>query len=296
MSEQNSKKANAVRKIKGFIDRAFKDHIPAYAATASFFLIMSFIPFVMFLSTLVRFTPVTYDMMREVITEAFPENTQGFVLSIVSEVYMRNSALIPITAVTAIWSAGKGVQAITNGLNTIYHVKETRNWLVTRIYSVAYTLLFSIAIVVSLAMVLLGHQLQEFVAGYSEIGGQIVGLLLDARSLLTPIILFLVFVILYRFLPNRKASFRSQLPGAAIVSVGWTIFSVFLSLYFRFFPGFSNMYGNMAALILIMMWLYFLMNIMLYGAEINIYFETELRFAERRMRKQLEKRKKAQKP
>jgi membrane protein len=209
---------------------------------------------------------------------------------------MRNPALIPITAVTAIWSAGKGVQAITNGLNTIYHVKETRNWLVTRIYSVAYTLLFSIAIVVSLAMVLLGHQLQEFVAGYSEIGGQIVGLLLDARSLLTPIILFLVFVILYRFLPNRKASFRSQMPGAAIVSVAWTIFSVFLSLYFRFFPGFSNMYGNMAALILIMMWLYFLMNIMLYGAEINIYFETELRFAERRMRKQLEKRKKAQKP
>ena len=52
------------------------------------------------------------------------------------------------------------------------------------------------------------------------------------------------------------------------------------------------MYGNMAALILIMMWLYFLMNIMLFGAEINIYFETELRIADRRMRRRIEERRK----
>ena len=70
------------------------------------------------------------------------------------------------------------------------------------------------------------------------------------------------------------------------------IFSVFLSLYFKFSVGFSNMYGNMAALILIMMWLYFLMNIMLFGAEINIYFETELRIADRHMRRRIEERRK----
>ncbi|MBQ9063944.1 MAG: YihY/virulence factor BrkB family protein [Blautia sp.] len=293
MSEPISRKQSVVKKIKGFIDRAFKDHIPAYAATASYFLIMSFIPFVMFLSTLIRFTPVTYNMMREALTDAFPDSIQPFVMEIVSDVYRRDFALIPITAVTAIWSACKGVQAITNGLNTIYHVKETRNWLITRIYSMAYTMLFSIALVGSLVLIVLGRQLQNIVAGYNEIAGQLIGRILDGRVLLTPLLLFVVFLILYRFLPNRKATFRSQMPGAAIVSFAWTIFSGFLSIYFNFFPGFSNMYGNMATLILIMMWLYFLMNIMLYGAEINIYFENELRFAEKHMRKRLEQRKKS---
>ena len=245
----------------------------------------------MFLSTLVRFTPVTYNMMRDAITEALPQNVQQFVLDIVSDVYRRNSALVPITGIVALWSAGKGVQAITNGLNNIYHVKETRSWLVTRIYSVAYTLLFSLAFTGMLTAIVLGRQLQQLVASYYPFAGRIIRFFLNARSLFTPLVLFLVFLILYRFLPNRRATFRSQVPGAAIVSFAWTIFSAFLSLYFQLnTTGFSNMYGGMATLILIMMWLYFLMNIMLYGAEINIYFEKELRFADRRMREAMEER------
>lgn len=291
MSEQSSKKQGVKRRLLGFIDRAFKDHIPAYAATASYFLIMAFIPFVMFLSTLVRFTPVTYNMMRDAITEALPQNVQQFVLDIVSDVYRRNSALVPITGIVALWSAGKGVQAITNGLNNIYHVKETRSWLVTRIYSVAYTLLFSLAFTGMLTAIVLGRQLQQLVASYYPFAGRIIRFFFNARSLFTPLVLFLVFLVLYRFLPNRRATFRSQVPGAAIVSFAWTIFSAFLSLYFQLnTTGFSNMYGGMATLILIMMWLYFLMNIMLYGAEINIYFEKELRFADRRMREAMEER------
>ena len=131
MSEQKSRKQSVIKKIRGFIDRAYKDHIPAYAASASFFLLMAFIPFVMFLTTLIRYTPVTYNMMREMIVEALPQSIQEFVLEVVSDVYRRNAVLIPITGVTALWSAGKGVQAVTNGLNNIYHVKEPRNWLVT---------------------------------------------------------------------------------------------------------------------------------------------------------------------
>ena len=49
----------------------------------------------------------------------------------------------------ALWASGKGMQAIINGLNTIYHVKETRNWLMNRIYSVFYMLLFVLAIIVT---------------------------------------------------------------------------------------------------------------------------------------------------
>ena len=53
-----------------------------------------------------------------------------------------------------------------------------------------------------------------------------------------------------------------------------------------------NKFRTALCMILIMMWLYFLMNIMLFGAEINIYFETELRIADRHMRKRLEERRK----
>ena len=41
------------------------------------------------------------------------------------------------------------------------------------------------------------------------------------------------------------------------------------------------MYGNLATIIMVMLWLYFCMNLLLYGAEINAYFENEFRLAHR---------------
>ena len=110
--------------------------------------------------------------------------------------------------------------------------------------------------------------------------GKMLGRLLSAKTFLVFVVLFLVFLVLYRYLPNRKASLKSQVPGAFIIAVAWSLFSYFFSLYFTFFPNFSNMYGSLSALIMVMLWLYVCMNLLLYGAEINAYFEKEFRQAQ----------------
>ena len=101
---------------------------------------------------------------------------------------------------------------------------------------------------------------------------------------------------LYKVLPNRKATFKSQIPGALIIAVAWSIFSNGFSFYFEIFPGFSNMYGNLATIIMVMVWLYICMNRLLYGAEINAYFEKEFRIAHKSVQELLahEKEKKQQ--
>ncbi len=273
----NTKKRGVMSIIRGFVDRIFKDHVGAYAAQAAYFLIMSFIPFILFLTTLIRYTSVSYNMIRESIAQVFPQSLQKFVVEIVADVYMRSSAVLPITALTAIWSAGKGLQAITNGLNTIYHVKETRNWLITRIYAVFYTLLFSIALIMTLTLMVLGEKLHDLAMEYSSFMNKYLNNVIVERELITFVSLVVVFIVLFRVLPNRKATFRSQVPGALITAVAWMSFSYVFSFYLEMFPGFTSMYGNMATLIIAMLWLYIMMNLMLFGAEINIYFEKEFR-------------------
>ena len=88
-------------------------------------------------------------------------------------------------------------------------------------------------------------------------------------------------------LPNRKATLKSQVPGAILIAAGWSLFSYFFSIYFDTFPGFSNMYGSLTALIMVMLWLYICMNLLLYGAEINAYFEKQFRMAQASMREML---------
>ncbi len=285
--KRKKEKQSVIQLLSGFMDRISSDHVSAYAAQAAYFLILSFIPFVLFLTTFIRYTPLTYNLVRDAIIGFVPNNLQSFLLGILGDVYMRSSAIAPITAIIALWSAGRGMQSITNGLNTIYHVKETRNWLMTRIYSVVYTMLFVISLIVSLTLLVLGTRIQAAIAKHFPIIGDILGRLIGARTLLVFAVLFLVFLFLYKVLPNRKATFKSQIPGALITAVAWSVFSYGFSIYFELVPNFSNMYGNLTAIIMVMLWLYVCMNLVLYGAETNAYFEKQFRMAQASVREMM---------
>ena len=277
MEKKNDK--GALHLALGFMERMRKDHVSAYAAQAAYFLIMSFIPFVLFLTAIVQYTPLTYREVRQAIMSVVPENLQGFVLNIVAEVFSKSAAVLPLSALVALWSSGKGMQALINGLNTIYHVKETRNWLVNRIYSMFYMFLFVLALIASLLLLVMGNRIHVLISGYVPFLGNVIGRILGAKTFLVFVMLFLVFLVLSRYLPNRRASLKSQVPGAFLTAVAWSVFSYLFSLYFTFFPDFSIMYGSLSTLILVMVWLYFCMNLLLYGAEINAYFESQFRQA-----------------
>ena len=278
--EREKEKRSVVTLLLGFMKRVSGDHVGAYATQAAYFLILSFIPCILFLTTLVRYTPLTYNVVRDAIVAFVPENIQSFVLGIVVDVYKRSTTIMPLSALVALWSAGKGMQSVINGLNTIYHVKETRNWLTNRLYSMLYMFLFVIAIIISLLLLVMGNRIHSVLIIHAPFLGKVLGRFLTAKTFLVFVVLFLVFLVLYRYLPNRKASLKSQVPGAFIIAVAWSLFSYFFSLYFTFFPNFSNMYGSLSALIMVMLWLYVCMNLLLYGAELNAYFEKEFRQAQ----------------
>lgn len=261
--------------IYKFTVRLKEDHVSAYAAQMAYFIIMAFIPFVLFLTAIVRYTPLTYGMVREAIIEIVPLNLQNIVLNVVAEIYGRSDAVLPVSALIALWTAGKGMQSMIRGMNTIYHVKETRNWFMNRVYSVIYMMLFVAALVLTLILLVLGNYLQELVFRYIPIIGKLTGVILETRKLLVLSILFLIFLMLYKFLPNRKSALKNQVPGAVFTAIAWLTFSFGFSVYFDCSRKAADMYGSLTALIMLMLWLYICMYLTLIGAEINVWFENE---------------------
>ena len=194
------------------MERVSGDHVGAYATQAAYFLIMSFIPCILFLTTLVRYTPLTYNVVRDAIVAFIPENLQSFVLGIVVDVYKRSTAIVPLSAIVALWSAGKGMQSIINGLNTIYHVKETRNWLLTRIYAVFYTLSLVIAVIVSLLMLVLGNEIQKVVSRYIPFLGRVLGKILGQEHCWYLVCCFWFFLCCIRFFRTEKPHSKARFP------------------------------------------------------------------------------------
>ena len=269
---------SAVKFIQGFVDNMGKKHMSAYAAQAAYFIILSFIPFMLLLMTSIKYTPLTREEVINVVMQVCPESFEGFIRGIVWEVYAKSLGVVPISALIALWSAGKGIQALTNGFNSIYQVQETRNFFITRVRSVVYTLVFVIAIILTLILQVFGNSLQRELSSRFPVLDRLVTTIISMRVMISLFLLSLVFVMMYKFIPNRKATFRSQLPGAVLSAVCWSAFSFFFSLYVDFFSVTSNMYGSMTTIVLILLWMYFCMMFVMIGAQVNYYFEEQFRW------------------
>lgn len=257
--------------VKSFMDKCKRDKINAYSAQSAFFIILSIIPFLMVFSSLLQYTSITKGMLFQIIEKVMPQYVSPFLISLVDEVYSRSVGIISVTAVVAIWSAAKGVQYMTDGLNSVNDLEETRNWFVLRFWAVVYTIVFLVAILFTLLVLVFGNSIRHLATNYFPFITNLVDVFARFRGLWMPIFLIFFFDVIFTALPNRKLTLRSQLPGAAICAVAWYLFSFGLSVYVDYFNGFS-MYGSLTTIALIMLWLYFCMYIMMMSAEVNVIF------------------------
>ena len=265
------------QKITGVTSGFNEDHVGAYAAQSAYFFMLCMIPIILLLITMVQYTPVTKADVMTAVIQVFPSSVENLITSIVNQVYNQSTGVIPVTIVVALWSAGKGVLAMASGLNCIYRCRETRNYIVLRIRATFYTLLFIIVIILLLVLSVFGNTLNLFIAEHIPFLRRVADQLIAARVFITPTVLVIFSLMLYRYLPNRRGRFRDQLPGAMFSTVGWMAFSFAFSLYFSHIGGknYSYMYGSLTAIVLLLLWLYFCMCILFFGAEIN-YFWKEL--------------------
>ena len=245
------------------------DHVGAYAAQSAYFFMLCMIPIILLLLTLVQYTPVTKADVMTAVVQVFPSSVDSLIISIVNQVYNQSTSIIPITIVVALWSAGKGVLAMTTGLNCVYDCPETRNYIYLRIRATIYTVLFIGVIVLLLLLAVFGNSLYIFVSAHIRILEPVADWLISMRNIIAPLVLVGFSLLLYKFLPNRKDRFKKQIPGAIFTAIGWLVVSWVFSVYVDIFKGFSSMYGSLTTIVLIMLWLYFCMYSILLGGEIN---------------------------
>lgn len=257
------------QKMQSFTNELNEKHVSAYAAKTAYFIMLSFIPILMLLFTLLQFTPLHKADVLSLFVGVFPSSIDPLVISIVDEIYGKSGTLISISAIIVLWTAGKGITAIIQGLNSVFDVKETRNYLVLRIYGAFYTVLMILAILLLLVLVVFGNKIQTNFLSNIPLIGSITGAFLKKRYVISICLLVLIFAVIYHFMPNTRIRFKYQLPGAVFTAASWSAFSFGFSVYVDYFSNMSNMYGSLTTVIIVMLWLYMCMYIMLLGAVIN---------------------------
>ena len=258
-----------IQKGIGVSEEVGRDHVGAYAAQSAYFFMLCMIPILLLLLTLVQFTPVTKADVMTAVMQVFPSSVDSLIVSIVNQVYNQSMGIIPVTAVVALWSAGKGVLAMSNGLNCIYSCEETRNYVFLRIRATVYTVLFIVVILLLLVMSVFGNTLNIFITTHVRFLKPVSDWMIQRRAVIVPVVLMGFSLLIYKFLPNRRDTLRRQIPGAVFAALAWMAISWVFSVFVDVFQGFSDMYGSLTTIVLIMLWLYFCMYSILLGGVLN---------------------------
>lgn len=268
------------KKLKALVDFFFRickklsdDNVNAFSAQAAFFFFVSIFPFIMLLLSLLQFFPFSMDDLIDAANAVIPAGINKFILPTIEEIYQRGTpALISVTAVTTIWSASTGVNAVSRGLTKIADTDNAQSWLKLRFQSIIYMLALMIVLILSLGLFVFGQvfidEIRQHLPHLPIYGFLSTGI----RSLCGICVLSLVFDLIYVFAPKRPGKIMSELPGAVISAVGWTGFSFLYSFYINNITNFS-VYGSLTAVVFFLIWMYVCFYVLFVGAEINRYLQ-----------------------
>ena len=182
------------------------------------------------------------------------------------------SLTLILSIALALWSASAGMAGLVQALNIAYDEKDERNFVIKRGLAILLTIGFLVFI--ALAIILVG----VFPIVLSALGANaFVTVLAQIVRVVVLVATFGLFLaLLYRVAPHRDAPQLKWLSlGAIVATVIWVVASVLFSFYVDNFGSYSETYGALAGVVVLLLWFWLTALVILLGAEINAETEAQ---------------------
>ncbi len=268
--------------VKVFIDKCIEDNISALSGQSAFFMILSAIPFIMFAVSILS-------LIGRGATIKLPEmpadNAVGnYIIRIVNNTIANaSSSTSIITAIVSLWTAGRGMYIITEGISRIYKLPSKNFWLVKRVFAMGYTTFMLIIMVIFSVLLTFGSFLNAELTSMikvvlpSWLGPTTILIFADILMILF-MTLAMKLYLLGKVQDKRYTKFKVLLPGAIVTVVAWNIYIFGMRIYTKYFST-SSVYGSLGTIAVLMLMIYFMMYILLCGVELNyLYRDSFLNF------------------
>ncbi len=209
-----------ISKVSAFFDRLNEDHVGEYSAQCAYFTFLSFIPFIILLLSLIKYMNIDRNTIIYILEAILPTITKNSVFDIIQEVYSKSIETVSISAIFLLWSAANCFYSLSLGLSSVYKGEDKENRLLLRVKGLIGTVIIIITIIMVLLLMVFGNTISRIIEekfiGFSGI----MNFILSIRVILVIVSLFVMFALMYRFVPNKKGSrLKNQVPGALLASI-----------------------------------------------------------------------------
>lgn len=256
--------------IKTLVKQALEDDIISLSFQLTYKLMLAVFPFIIFLMTILGYLNIDGNELIVQIADSVPEQVMKLFTTFVDEVILeRNISILSTSLIVSIYSSSSGFYAMIRGVNKSYRQEETRNFLTVRLISVALVFVFTLVIILSIALLIFRNRLLSLI-NYYFTPTYFMLRLFDIAGLLTALFLILLSVsLIYKMSSCKKVKFINVLPGSLVTLTCFSIVSKAFGIYIDNFARYSVIYGSIGSIFILLIWLNLLSIILLIGSEIN---------------------------
>jgi membrane protein len=256
---------------------AYQDNVFGVAKGAAYSSLLSFFPVLASVAAILASVNAgaVARVFSRLLFEVIPPGTEDLVRSRFTARGQQSLWLILLAALLAAFAASGAMMTLMEGFQGAYRLPTGRPFLKQRAVALLLVIIAAVPAIGSSALIVFGARIEQWMLASVGLGPD-----LDLRT--SVIVLFgllryvvalgatvLVTGLMYYAGPNRPMKFKSVWPGAILATVLWLAATSGFGLYVRHIANYNVLYGSIGAVIALLVWMYLLAVIALFGCEFN---------------------------
>ena len=268
---------NGIKTIKSIVQSVVENDFFGMASEMGFMLCIGICPFMLFLTALFgwigkhTFMNSIFIFMQNIV----PSDALNVINTVLNEIffYSKGGLVAIIGFCITLFLSTNTMAIVAKGLNRAYKVKETRNFLYSRLLALVMVFVHTLVLFLSITTIVFGKVIVKFLVAYIGMTQHLANIMLFVRWPIAFLTLFVLAYLSYYILPDltghEKLRRHSAWPGSIFFCISWLLGSWGFSIYINNLHPYNFVYGTIAGFAIMMMWMYYTSILILIGGEIN---------------------------
>ena len=282
-----------MERIKGYLKKLGKilrkPEMTILPSSFAFNIILAIIPLLTIVVLIASYFDISIDLVGKMVSEVMPQQVSEVIIGVISGKGFDKS--VGFFNIVAFILASNGTYAIINTSNALYQIKE-RDYLKDRISSIILLFIIIILFVFLLIVPIFGDNIIKLMASAKILASFTDDAMIIFNFVKWPLTIMIIYLnikLIYTIAPSKNIKSEETTYGATFTTFGWILATLIFKFYLKHFARYDIIYGNLAAIIIMMVWMYFLSYIFVLGMAINASRREEREIIEETMRIEREK-------
>lgn len=252
------------------IRRYYVHDVARDSAALTYYLLFAIFPLLIFVSTLLGVLELDITSITAVLAPILPSDVVDIIRTYLEYVAANQSRqLLWFSLVFSIWFPMRSTGCLMHSLRKAFGRSAPENILLGQLRTLLFTIWMIFVIGLTLALVVVGRRALYFLSGFLPLSETFISVWGYLRFIILGLVMAISLGILYQLALGQRRPLREVLPGVGSSLAAWLLLSMAFSYYVENMARYAQLYGSIATIVVVLLWLYMSGQVLILGAELS---------------------------